>query len=192
MILQLVQLPGLITPEVGITLYHLASEVPRDQTIVELGSYHGKSTAFLTAGSQAGHKAQVYAIDAWSDKVNAWSKYHEPPNLKQFRKALASVGLSEYVIAVRGKTVEVAKRYIDPRKIGLLYVDADHSERAAWSDVMAWYRHLAPGAIVAFDDYAETVNPGVKVAVERLCNAGHLDWVELAQGRLAICRVPTP
>lgn len=190
MILSLIQLPGLITPEVGILLYQMASEVPEDQTIVELGSYHGKSTAFLAAGSQAGNKAQVFAVDAWSPKVNAWSKYHEAPTLEKFQKALASVGLLKHVTAVRGLTTAVATRYQNPKKVGLLYVDADHSEKAVMADVMAWYRHLAPGATVAFDDYGVTHNPEVKAAVERLCRSDHLQWVSLEQERLALCRVP--
>lgn len=186
---KLTSLEGLITEDVGKVLYLYATGVVPEQAIVELGSYHGKSTAYLAAGARDGFRAPVLAVDAWNAKVNGWSKYHEPPQVIKFYEALKSVGLHEYVIACRGLTVPTAARYKN-KPIGLLYVDADHSEEAVMADVKAWYPHLAPGALVIFDDFATTHNPGVGTAVVKLTTGpGALLVFEVLEAdRLAVCR----
>lgn len=169
---KLAALPGLITADVGFLLYMFAKRVPADENIVELGSYHGKSTCFLASGARDGYGAHVFAVDAWSNKVNSWSKYQRPPDLKKFMRTIKSMDLNEHVTAVRGLTRGVAVRYKNPKPVGLLYVDADHSEQAVRGDVMAWLPHMYAGSVVLFDDYASTHNPEVKVAVDKLCTAG--------------------
>lgn len=187
---ELAKLQGLITEDVGEVLYLYATGVPADQAIVELGSYHGKSTAYLAAGARDGYGASpVLAVDAWNTKVNGWSKYHQPPQLIKFYQALKSVGLLEYVSACRGLSARTAARYKN-KPIGLLYVDADHSEEAVMADVVAWHEHLAPGALVIFDDFATTYNPGVGTAVVKLTTGPDclLTFEVLEADRLAVCR----
>lgn len=189
-LLKLASLQGLITEDVGEVLYLYATGVPADQAIVELGSYHGKSTAYLAAGTRDGYGASpVLAVDAWNNKVNGWSKYHEPPQLIKFYQALKSVGLDEYVTACRGLSARTAARYRN-KPIGLLYVDADHSEQAVLADVKAWYPHLARGALVIFDDFASTHNPEVGTAVVKLTTGPDalLTFEIVEADRLAVCR----
>jgi predicted O-methyltransferase YrrM len=54
---------GWLTSNEQTLLYNLARKVPADKAIVELGAWLGKSTIMLAAGSTAGAKAHVYAVD---------------------------------------------------------------------------------------------------------------------------------
>lgn len=178
---------GLITDELGEQLHALAFDVAQGQAIVELGSFEGKSTAYLAAGAlEAGRCVPVYAVDLWDDERNVSGKHHftDPAHRERFIDNLVDAGLAGHVTAVQADTVEAAKRY-DGAPVGLLYIDADHREAAVRQDLQAWRRHLAPGAVVAFDDYGTKKNPGVKRVVDRL----RLPTTVVAE-RLAVVRMP--
>lgn len=63
---ELDQIEGWLSVAEGQRLAYLASMVPTSLAIVELGSWKGKSTAWLASGSKLGHGAQVYAADHWT------------------------------------------------------------------------------------------------------------------------------
>lgn len=187
---KLAELEGLIPVALGEKLYEMAKEVSSDNAIVEIGSYHGKSTAYLTAGSSDGNKSQVFAVDPWSEEVSAWRRAVADklpsPEFDKWDAQLRSVRLRSKVTPLQMVSIEGSKQYSGP-KIGLLYIDGDHSETAAAVDLLAWARHLAPGALVAWDDYGTPGNPGVEAAVKRLVSSGTI--VELnVFDRLAVAR----
>jgi predicted O-methyltransferase YrrM len=190
-LVELAELDGLISAEVGEHLLKLASRVPSDQAIVELGSYRGKSTCYLATGARQGNGAHVYAVDAWSEEVSAWRSAVlatlPSPVYADFRAQLAKAGFSDQgVTAVKSLSTMAGDHYDGPR-VGLLYIDGDHSMSAAMADLRAWRRHLKPNALVVFDDYAMTNNPGVKAAVEALKESGELADVQEVLGRIAVC-----
>lgn len=189
---ELADLDGLITPEIGGVLYGYARATNPYRSIVELGSYRGASTCWLAAGRRDTALAAgtvdfppVYAVDAWNPDVTAWSRYIRPATIGEFNSQLLRHELLIYVSPQRGLTTEVAATFTGA-PIGLLYIDADHSEEAALADFLAWQRHLCDGATVIFDDYQTRQNPGVEAAVRRLTDDGWFSDVKLLAGRLAV------
>lgn len=69
------KIDGFLSPAEAELLYRLASEVPTGGTIVEIGSFQGRSTVCLGLGAkQSG--ASVYAIDPHEDfQVNETTHY---------------------------------------------------------------------------------------------------------------------
>jgi predicted O-methyltransferase YrrM len=190
---ELAELDGLIPREVGEHLLKLAARVPVDQAIVELGSYRGKSTCYLATGARQGNGAHVYAVDAWSEEVSAWrSKILDrlpSPLYADFRAQISKAGFSDqHVTAVKSLSTMAGDHY-EGSPVGLLYIDGDHSKRAAIADLRAWRAHLTDDALVVFDDYAMTNNPGVKVAVEALTESGELADVQEVVSRIAVCKL---
>lgn len=187
---KLAELEGLIPVALGEKLYEMAKNVYSEYAIVEIGSYHGKSTAYLTAGSADGNKPQVFAVDPWSEDVSAWRRAVADklpsPEFDTWDAQLRSVRLRSKVTPLRNVSLEASKEYSGP-PIGLLYIDGDHSETAAATDLLMWARHLAPDAIVAWDDYGTRGNPGVEVAVKRLVKHGTVSNLETFD-RLAVAR----
>lgn len=177
-------LQGLITNELGARLHGLAEAVSPEHAIVEIGAYHGKSTAYLAYGA----RGPVYSVDPWSEDESAWRSSVmgrlPSPEFGTWDAQLRSVGLRGRVTPMQMTSVRAAARYDGP-PIGLLYIDADHHDHAAAVDLLAWTRHLAPGAVVAWDDYGTTTNPGVTTAVHRLNDQGLVSFPEV-DGRLAV------
>jgi len=187
---ELAELDGLISRDVGELLYSFAALVPADQAIVELGSYRGKSTCYLATGAHIGHSAPVYAVDAWSEEVSAWRasvlSTLPSPVFEDFTAQLDKAGVSDDVHVIRSLTTLAAELYDGP-PVGLLYIDGDHNRAAVLADFRAWRRHLAPDAVIIFDDFGVTKNPGVSLAVGALEASGELiDIDKLKSERLAI------
>jgi predicted O-methyltransferase YrrM len=68
--------------------------------------------------------------------------------------------------------------------VELLYIDSSHDRESVIAEYRAWRPRLAPGAIVAFDDYTHEGFPGVREAVAEL----GLEGEQL--GTLFVHRVP--
>jgi len=194
---RLEELDGLITPDVGRVLYDYAKRVPADQAIIELGSYHGKSTAYLAMGASDGNGHIIYAIDTWSEDHSAWRRSVmdriPSPSMDTFVTQLESVGLADQVDPVKSTTADAAADYVaavndgDMPRVGLLFIDADHNFDAVWNDFHAWRPALADDGFIIFDDYTKN-NPGVVKTVRKLRAEGWIEPVtrEAGAGRLVI------
>lgn len=213
--MSLTDIQGLITAEIGDVLRHLAAQVPADQAIVEIGVFKGRSASYLGVGARAGAGAHVYAIDPW-DLPGERYPYHwleERPSRHAFTKpetreaaeaAIAALDLAGQVTLVRGFSAEEGQRWQDglrcrrapercdePYLIGLLHVDGDHRADAVRADWAAWSPHLAPGAIIAWDDHVRTC-PDVPLVVAELVRAKLVSPPRMATRRLALTRSLLP
>jgi predicted O-methyltransferase YrrM len=182
---ELAGLQGLVPDAVGRVLAGYAMSVPADQVIVEVGSYKGKSTAYLAYGAKNGNGAHVFAVDAWDTPGNTTGRfgYAEPSTREQFESQLRSARLWSRVTALQGFSTDIAARW-HGRKIGMLFIDGDHHETNVRADFHAWEPHLADGAIVVFDDLDTPKNPGVRVVIDELADtfATHVEAERLAVG----------
>lgn len=184
-------LSGLIPREVGVALHALAMLVPADLAIVELGSFKGKSTCFLASGAVHGNGAHVYAFDAWDLPDNETGRFGfaEPGVRNTFDAQVARMGLSEQVTATRAHSADAGRTWLGP-PVGLLYVDGDHTAKGVRRDVDAWLGHLAPGGLIAFDDYGTPRNPGVALVVDEMVANGAFFDFNVTAGRLAVGVLP--
>lgn len=158
-------LEGLIESNEGRVLQQLAKEVPTTETIVELGSYKGKSTSYLARGSQQGNGAIVHAIDLWGKfgshyggrkgKESIFAQGHEIK--RQFDEQLELAGVTDVVRPWEGSTQEVFERWkansVMFKNIGLLFIDAAHDYDNAMNDFKNWSPYVVEGGVVAFHDY---------------------------------------
>ena len=184
-------LSGLIPHDEGLALADLAAAAPATEAIVELGSFKGKSTAYLAAGAKRGDGARVWAVEPHDLPGNVYGKhgYSAPEVRAAFEAQLRSVRLWSSVEYVQAFSWVAAESWDGP-PVGLLFIDGDHAEDAIRRDLAAWERHLAPHAVVAFDDLDTPKNPGVRVVVDDLVAGG---WtVQVLCDRLAVGRPPVP
>lgn len=153
-------------------LFELAAAVHPGQDIVELGSYVGRSAAFLALGASPG--CTVHAVD-----------HHDPcaNTAKLFSIHIEGLGMSDKVDTHWMASVEGARSY-KGRPVGLLFVDAEHTEEAVLEDGRAWAAHLVPGGFVAFDDIKI---PGVARGAKRLASEGVLPEIVGRVGKIGLC-----
>ncbi len=136
--------------------------------IVEIGSYLGRSTAYLALGAPPG--CTVHAVDPFNNGSLQLVRGERMDTSKQFLRNMEEIGVSDRVEAHVGTSVEGAASYRG-RPVGLLFVDGDHSAEAVFADGSSWAPHLAPGCLLAFDDITWA---GVTDGLRRLADEGVL------------------
>lgn len=139
--------------------------------IVEIGSYHGRSTIVLADAAPPG--AEVVAIDPhagndrgprqWEGTAGEGEADH-----RAFRTNLERAGVAGRVRHVRRPSQEA----LDAVKgdVDLLYVDGAHRFAAAAADLRRWGARVAPGGTLLVHDAYSSV--GVTLAIGRYLLAG--------------------
>lgn len=156
---------GWIEDRAGITLYQLARFNAPTTTVVELGSWKGKSTVWLGTGIKDRGQGVVYAVDTWkgtpTERAHAeLLKDYGPDQLcNEFAENIKKNELQEFVIPLRMTTAEAARRWSPDIKIGLLFIDASHEYEDVRKDFELWSPHVAPGGLIVFDDVPYWAGP---------------------------------
>lgn len=170
----------------------LASHVPADQAIVEIGTHHAANLCSMARAAKDGLGATCYGIDSYG----SGDIYRGRPHMlhrytsADHKIALDNIRAQHLVRRIKliiATSTEAAATWDGP-EIGLLVIDGEHREHAVLNDFHAWQPYLAPGAIVAFDDYEPRIGAGVIKAVDQLVEAGQLHAGEIIGTRLYVTR----
>lgn len=152
---------GFMPVDEGLALYRAAVRAASLGPLVEVGSYMGRSTVLLAAAARSAG-THVVTIDhhRGSEEHQPGWEYHDPSlvdpltgridTLPGFRATIATSGLEEAVIAVVGRSADVARYWHHP--CGLVFVDGSHTEESARSDIDAWAPQVTAGGILAIHD----------------------------------------
>ena len=141
------------------TLLHELASAARGGVIVEVGTFHGKSTVALALGAQAGAKAKVYGVDPFVTFVGSFGRTFTPAEKITLFQNLLLAGVAEHVWLLQTTSERAARGFDEP--IALLWVDGDHSYDGVRRDFAAWAPHVAAGGILAFHD---SISPRLGVA----------------------------
>jgi predicted O-methyltransferase YrrM len=150
-------MPG---PE-GLALYDTAAAYAKRGPLVEIGTYCGKSTIYLAAAArEAGQLVVTVDHHHGSEENQPGWEYHDAElvdaasgrldTLPHFRSTLAATGLEEYVIAIVGRSADVAGLWRTP--LGMLFIDGGHTDAAAQADYEGWAPWVAQGGVLAIHD----------------------------------------
>lgn len=117
---------------------------------VEVGTWAGR-TALLMAD----HFDRVYCVDHWQgnpcDYLATQAAVHPP--IEAFQTFCRNMGdrLYRSVIPCFGESHHYAS--IWPRKVSLVFIDADHRYFHVKRDIISWLPHVLPGGIICGHDY---------------------------------------
>lgn len=143
------KIPGPMKREECEVLFTLAQEAT-DGAIVEIGSFHGKSTLALASGSMCGALVPVYAIDPHEHFEGVLGGKFTPHNRKVFFKNMLQAGVVETVRLINLPSVQVSKGW--EQDIALLWVDGDHRYEGVKADFESWHSFIKSGGYLVFDD----------------------------------------
>jgi hypothetical protein len=143
----------------------------RPRTVVEVGSYLGRSTVFAAeALRHAGVDAQLHAIDPHTGDRQQLEKLGLTtlPTLDLFRVFLASSGNADAVELHVAPSRDVLREWEGP--IDFLFVDGWHEYEAVLGDVRGFGAFLSESGIVCIDDVGtyEEVDRASRRAVAEL------------------------
>ena len=157
-------------PPEGQALFETARRYAALGPVIEIGTYCGKSTIYLAAAvAQAGQVVVTVDHHRGSEELQPGWEHHDPElvdpvvglmdTLPWFRSTLAATGLEEHVIAIVGRSADVARLWREPA--GMLFIDGGHSDAAATADYEGWAPHISRrGALAIHDVFADPADGG--------------------------------
>ncbi|GAA0358549.1 class I SAM-dependent methyltransferase [Streptomyces blastmyceticus] len=165
---------GFMPLDEGLAL-HAAAEAAAaalPHPLLEVGTYCGRSTILLAdAAREAGTTVVTVDHHRGSEEQQPGWEYHDPTvvdpdpgvarmdTLPTFRRTLYKAGLEEHVIAVVGRSPQVAAVWGTP--LGLVFIDGGHTDEHATADYEGWAPHVAEGGLLVIHDvFADPADGG--------------------------------
>ena len=157
---------GWMSPGQGATLFEAASRCPENGTIVEIGSFRGRSTIVLATASDP--SVDVVAIDphAGNDRgpqeIDGFADEAEGDHAV-FNANLAAADVTDRVRHLRMFSHDALG--VVEGDVDVLYVDGAHRYAPASADIRAWGDRVAPGGTMLIHDSFSSI--GVTLAILR-------------------------
>ena len=142
-------------------LYELAREASRFGPCLEIGSYCGRSAAYLGLGCRENGEV-LFSIDhhRGSEEQQPGQEYFDPDlvdpqtglidTFPLFLKTIAAFGLDDTVIPIVAKSAMVARNWSTP--LSMVFIDGGHTFEAAFADYSGWVSHIRPGGFLVIHD----------------------------------------
>ena len=148
--------------------------VPENGTLVEIGSWMGKSTSCMgLLIKNLNRNVKFYSVDTWEGS-------NEEPHIEliqklkaqgktlfgEFQKNIKSCGVDDVIIPIRSTSILAAEQFED-NSLDFVHIDASHEYDDVLNDIKSWYPKVKPGGMITGDDY---VWSGVNKAVNEYFN----------------------
>ncbi|WP_405393244.1 class I SAM-dependent methyltransferase [Streptomyces sp. NBC_01102] len=129
--------------------------------LLEVGTYCGRSTILLAAAARAaGVTALTVDHHRGSEEQQPGWEYHDPSvvdpevglmdTLPAFRRTLHAAGLEEHVVALVGRSPQVAAVW--GGRLGFVFIDGGHTDEHAGGDYEGWAPKVADGGLLVIHD----------------------------------------
>jgi predicted O-methyltransferase YrrM len=156
-------------------LFLLATLVPENGTVVEVGSWIGHGTCLLAAGVR-GASARVFAVDTFDNTTKSPIEKADLASFllkvdrnltqrEQFEQHLRRFQVQERVTPIPFLSDEAIHHLpLKPGSVDLLFIDGGHSLEVVRKDIELYVPLVKAGGTVAFHDF-DTGHVGVTNAV---------------------------
>ena len=133
----------------------LVQALDNDSHIVEVGSWKGKSAAFLAVEIlNSGKKIKFDCVDTWLGSPNEQG-HQDDPLVKQdqlYDLFLKNIEPVKHIITpIRNTSVEASKLYND-NSLDVVFIDACHDYECVRDDIKAWLPKIKPNSIICGHD----------------------------------------
>ncbi len=152
---------GWLSDAEGELLFSLAANLPQSATIVEIGSWQGKSTIWIASGARR-IGGRVFAIDPHEGSL-------EDPSARTltfFKTNLAGAGVADIVTPIVARSQDAMAGV--PDRCHLLFIDGDHTAPGVRRDLELWLPKVHVGGVVALHDVVNPAWSGPRSELARL------------------------
>lgn len=178
---KIINLPGWLSQDEGLLLYQLTKKVQNRGRIVEIGSFMGKSTAFIASACKEMGGQAMFAVDPHLGITHEGKKEFKQ-TFSDFKKNIEKLGLSDFVSPIRKTSQEAARTW--QGKISLLNVDGLHEYKYVKQDLQLWLPKVVDGGYVVCHD-AFSPEPDVSQAItEEIFNKSGFCWVGVSESQI--------
>ena len=151
---------GWLTDQEALGLYTVAHKLGKNATVVEIGSWQGKSTYCIAKGLRYG---KVYAIDPFNADAGldagSENEYREKKGnsdlLENFTENMKCRGVLDKIKIMKGYSYDYIHAFTN---IDFLFIDGDHSIPGTTLDFELFAPKILPGGFLAFHDFYEQRN----------------------------------
>jgi len=149
---------------------NLVNRALNGETIVEVGSYLGRSACFLGEEVvKSGKKITILCVDLWpptyknpdNESITIW---HES-TFETFYANVRQSHLTKIIIPIRASSLHAAS--FVRNNLASVFIDADHSYEGCLADIKAWLPKVKKGGLLCGHDFSDTF-PGVPKAVREM------------------------
>lgn len=141
---------------------------PDGAHFVEVGSWRGRSTAYLgVAIKNSGKNIRVDAVDTWRGSPTEQVHQLDPAVINDtlYAEFITNIEpIRDIITPVRHSSIAAVKQYAD-NSLDFVLIDGSHEYQDVVDDITEWLKKVKPGSMLAGDDYEW---PGVKQAVNEL------------------------
>jgi hypothetical protein len=159
--LKIADIKGFLHEREANCLYGLALIASINAPCLEIGSYCGKSAAYIgSACKEAG--SILFSLDhhCGSEEQQPGEAYFDPElmnaetgkidTLNFFRKTIIGFNLEDSVIPIIGRSEIIGKYWHTP--LSLIFIDGSHAYESVLNDFNIWSKHLIKGGYLIFHD----------------------------------------
>lgn len=162
---------------------NIIKNYPSGSTMVEVGSWLGKSISFFTVESICKNKNfNIYSVDIWPvinrEEFPEW----DATNLSLFGGSSFKCFChnTKYILdlinVIRCDSSKASGLFED-KSVDFAYIDASHDYEFVKKDIIHWLPKIKNGGILAGHDYGENNYPGVKKAVDEVIGAKNIEII---------------
>lgn len=162
------------------TLYKKIVEIsPSGSKFVEVGSWKGKSSAFMAVEIANSKKdIEFFCVDIWEEN----EEYrHEGIKSSLYDVFIENMKpLDKYYTPLKMPSLKAAQKFED-KSLDFVFIDASHQYENVKDDIITWLPKVKNGGIIAGHDYyvaGYDYFPGVKQAVNEIFNVNELIFSE--------------
>jgi predicted O-methyltransferase YrrM len=163
MIERALRIDGWMEPSELEWLYETAHSMPNAASVVEIGSWKGRSTVALCEALMHCPGASIWAVDTFlgdEGVVRAAGPFDPDVIRDEFRRNTAAYG---HLKVLMMESVKASSAFEDG-SVDWVFIDADHSYNAVVADILAWAPKLKTDGLLSGHDYWHS---GVMEAVLR-------------------------
>lgn len=165
-------IPGFLFKEEAEKLWQFASSLRKGETILEIGSFCGRSSVILAEAAKQ-KKLNLVCVDSFilKDKVINPEGAFRHDVLKSY----------PFVQLKKIDSGKLVKEWFED--IHYLFIDGDHTKKGISID-LAWTNKLVPGGLVSFHDYNHPHYSDLKMILENFpWPTENLTWSLLTKRR---------
>jgi predicted SAM-dependent methyltransferase/predicted O-methyltransferase YrrM len=158
----------------------IAKDIKNGSTIVEVGSWLGKSTVGIAMINKENNiDCKLYAVDTWEGSDEEPHKEYIDNLAKnnltlydKFMKNVIDFNVQDVIIPIK-KTSEEASKDFEDESADIVIIDAAHDYDNVTNDIKHWLPKVKKGGILMGDDYDPDSWPEVVQAVKDYFGEGN-------------------
>ena len=129
----------------------IVSKFPSGGKFVEIGSWKGKSSAYMVVEIiNSGKNIEFTCVDTWEGSI----EHQDFPELKDLYKIFKSNmnPLEKHYTDIKMSSLEAVKFFPD-KSLDFVFIDASHEYNDVKNDILAWKPKVKIGGILSGHDY---------------------------------------